>query len=423
MILEVRYQDTVRVGRLADDPSSGLIYFEYDKEWLKRGWELSPFYLPLAAGTSLQAHHDLSFQGLHGLFWDSLPDAWGRAVLESRLRTQGLDLEHLSPLLQLSYLGNRGMGALSYFPDADSEQQKILQAVSLASIDREASYLLEGKPIEGGAEETLALFEAGCSAGGAKPKVLASLQKDLLRIGPYITPGWEGWIIKLSNVPTGHKDSKQEGRMEYACSLMAQAANIQVPPSRLFEIDSQKRKKRRGLFATQRFDRDNTKKIHFHSLAGLLQKDFSTCKISYEDLASTTLKLTGDFSQLEEVLRRLIFNVAIGNYDNHAKNHGFLMTASGEWKLAPAFDLTLSAGMNKMNMHAMSVNGTNKPQRKDLKIFAENFGRTSLDKILEEVIASIQRWPEWAEQAGCRAGNIQKGKSRLNASLASLLSY
>ncbi|MCX6958372.1 MAG: HipA N-terminal domain-containing protein [Verrucomicrobiae bacterium] len=104
MILEVRYKDEMRVGRLADDPSNGLIYFEYDKKWLETGWELSPFHLPLAAGTAVQAHHDLSFQGLHGLFWDSLPDAWGRAVLESRLRTHGLELERLSPLLQLSYL-------------------------------------------------------------------------------------------------------------------------------------------------------------------------------------------------------------------------------------------------------------------------------------------------------------------------------
>ena len=421
MILEVRYKDEMRVGRLADDPSNGLIYFEYDKKWLETGWELSPFHLPLFAGTSVQVHHDLSFQGLHGLFWDSLPDAWGRAVLESRLRTHGLELERLSPLLQLSYLGNRGMGALSYFPDADSEQQKILQAVSLASMDREASFILEGKPIEGKAEEILTLFEAGCSAGGAKPKVLASLQGDTLRISPQISSGWEGWIIKLSNVPTGHKDSKQEGRMEYACSLMARAAKIEVPPSRLFEIDSPKEKMKRGLFGTHRFDRDRTEKIHIHSLAALLQKDFRTCEISYEDLASVTLKLTGDFSQLEQVLRRLVFNVAVGNYDDHAKNHSFLMKTSGEWKLAPAFDLTLSAGMNKMNMHAMSVNGARKPQQKDLKIFAENFGIPSLDKILEDVIASIEGWPEWAEQAGCRAANIQKEKLRLKESLARLL--
>ncbi|MBM3857270.1 MAG: hypothetical protein FJ390_04825, partial [Verrucomicrobia bacterium] len=171
MILEVRYQDQEKVGTLADNPATGLIFFEYDQQWLAKKLELSPLHLPLAAGTMPQAHHEISFQGLHGLFWDSLPDAWGRAVLVERLKKQGLDLENLSSLVQLSYLSSRAMGALSYFPDADPEQEKILKAVSLAAMDREASYILEGKPIEGKAEEVLTFFEAGCSAGGAKPKI------------------------------------------------------------------------------------------------------------------------------------------------------------------------------------------------------------------------------------------------------------
>jgi serine/threonine-protein kinase HipA len=287
------------------------------------------------------------------------------------------------------------MGALSYFPDADSEQQKILQAVSLASMHREASFILEGKPIEGKAEEILTLFEAGCSTGGAKPKILASLQNDLLRIGPQIPLGSEGWIIKLSNIPSGHKASKQEGQMEYAYSLMARAAKIEIPPAQLFEIESSKKTTKRGLFTVQDFDLDGMNKVHIHSLAGILRKNFRLCEISYEDLASTTLKLTGTFSQLEQVVRRLIFNIAAGNHDDHAKNQSFLMNALGESRLAPAFDLTLSAGMNKMNRHAMSVNGTRKPRKKDLKNFAENFGITSLEQILEEVMESIKQWPQW----------------------------
>ncbi|HLB34223.1 MAG: hypothetical protein A3F67_09925 [Verrucomicrobia bacterium RIFCSPHIGHO2_12_FULL_41_10] len=74
MTLEVFYKDTIRIGRLADDPSSGYIYFQYDKEWLERGLELSPFHLPLAVASTVQTHHDPAFNGLHGLFWDSLPD-------------------------------------------------------------------------------------------------------------------------------------------------------------------------------------------------------------------------------------------------------------------------------------------------------------------------------------------------------------
>lgn len=420
MILEVFYKDRLKVGTLADDPSTGHVYFQYDKQWLEENLELSPFHLPLATGATIQAHHDAAFQGLHGLFWDSLPDAWGKAVLEERLHSQGIDIEKASPLLQLSYLGFRGMGALGYQPDGDSEQDKIFKAVSLAAMDREASFILEGKPIEGKAEEVLTLFQAGFSAGGAKPKILASLQEDMLRIGPKILPGWEGWLIKLSNVPTGHKDSKQEGRMEYAYSLMARMAGIEMRPSRLFEIESSQKKQsgKRGLFGTQRFDRRGLEKLHIHSLAGILQKDFNLLEISYEEFASTALELTGDYRVLDQILRRLIFNVASGNCDDHAKNHCFLMNESGEWSLAPAFDLTLSAGMNKMNVHAMRVNGTRTPQLQDLRAFADRWELTSLDVIVKEVVTSIERWPQFAEQAGCRATNVQKGKAWLEQSVA-----
>lgn len=413
MILEVYYKGREKIGILADDSSNGLIFFEYNQAWIQKKKELSPLHLPLAVGTLPQAHHHPSFQGLHGLFWDSLPDAWGKTVLEERLRKQGINLEKLSPLVELSYLGARTMGAITYFPDADPEQEKILEAVSLAAIDREASYLLEGKPIKGKAEEVLALFQAGCSAGGAKPKVLASLQNDHLHIGPHVVPGWEGWIIKLSSIPPSYKDSKEEGRMEYAYSLMARAAGIDMPPTRLFEVE--RKKNRRGLFGVKRFDCQGDERIHFHSVAGLVQKDFRFLEISYEDVANIILNLTGDFSQVVQLLHRLVFNVAVGNCDDHAKNQGFLMNDQGQWSLSPAFDLTLSAGMNKMNQHAMSVNGTRTPCRKDIKAFTDNFGISSmvLDTIIEKIMASVQYWPQWAEEAGCRKANIQKVKSYL----------
>lgn len=408
MILEIYYKEKEKVGLLADDPSTGKIFFEYNRIWVQKKKELSPFYLPLSVGTLVQENPDPSFQGLHGLFWDSLPDIWGKTVLQERLRNQGIDLEQLPSLLQLSYLGNRTMGALTYFPDADSKQETL--AVSLEAINKEASYLLQGKPIKGKAEEVLSLFQAGCSAGGAKPKIVASLQNEELHIGPHIASGSEGWIIKLSSIPEEYKDSKEEGRIEYAYSLMARAASINMPPTRLFEIHSKKGP--RGLFGVKRFDRDGSERIHFHSLAGLVQKDFRLLGISYEDFANVALRLTGDFEQIVQLLRRLIFNIAVGNYDDHAKNQGFLMNDQGEWSLAPAFDLTSSRGMNKMNQHAMSVNGTRRPCQKDIQAFANNFGISSTlcNEISEEIMESVRLWPQWAKEAGCRKANIEKIK-------------
>ena len=398
MILEVFYQDDSRVGRLADEPGSGRIFFQYDADWTRRGIELSPFHLPVAeAGLLVNAAP--GFQGLPGVFHDSLPDYWGTLLLDARLRAAGLDPERVSPLVRLSYIGSRGMGALGYRPEAESDQPGFFEAVSLAQVDRESGRVLEGKT--GHSQEMLALLESGCSAGGAKPKVLVAMRGDQMVIGGGVAPGHQGWLIKLSNVPSGHKDSKQEGRVEYANSLMARAAGIAMPPPRLFEIPSAKGP--RGLFGVQRFDRGGPKKIHAHSLAGLLQIDFRAITCTYEDFAKAALELSGDFRQVEEIFRRLAFNVITGNCDDHAKNAAFLLDSRGEWKLSPAFDLTHSPGMNRLGAHAMSVHGSRTPGLKDLEAFAASFGVASWKAILDEVKAAARKWPRFAGDAGVRA--------------------
>jgi len=398
VILEVFYQDETRVGRLADEPVSGRIVFQYDAEWIRRGIELSPFHLPVAEA-GLMVNTAPGFQGLPGVFHDSLPDSWGTLLLDARLRAAGLDPERVSPLVRLSYIGSRGMGALGYRPEADSDHPGIFEAVSLAQVDRESARVLEGKT--GHSKEMLALLESGGSAGGAKPKVLVAIRGDQMVIGGGVPPGHEGWLVKLSNVPSGHKDSKQEGRVEYAYSLMALAAGISMPPTRLFEIPSAKGP--RGLFGVQRFDRSGSKKIHVHSLAGLLQIDFRSITCTYEDWAKAALELSGDFRQVEEIFRRLAFNIITGNCDDHAKNAAFLLDSQGEWKLSPAFDLTHSPGMNRLGTHAMSVCGSRTPGLKELESFAGSFGVASWREILDEVKGAARNWPRFAGDAGVRA--------------------
>ena len=228
------------VGRLADD-ADGTIWFQYDAAWLRSGWDVSPVNLPFAAqpvpGPAPGVRGAL-FNGLHGVFYDSLPDYWGGLLLDERLKQAGVDPEAASPLVRLSYLGSGSMGALRYMPEAGTLDARVSQAVTLAQVDREASRLLEGRLAEGTPEELLALVQAGSSAGGAKPKVHASISGDRIHFGSEIPPGFEAWIIKLSDVPAGHKDSKQSGRVEYAYSLMAKAAGIEMPEARLFEVEA-----------------------------------------------------------------------------------------------------------------------------------------------------------------------------------------
>jgi len=136
------------------------------------------------------------------------------------------------------------------------------------------------------------------------------------------------WIVKLLDIPAGHKDSKQSGRVEFAYSLMARAAGIDISETRLFSVERDHGN--RGLFAVRRFDRQGEERIHMQSLAGFLHRDFSADAVSYEDFARVALELTGDHRTLAEIYRRLAFNVATSNSDDHAKNFAFLCNRAGQ---------------------------------------------------------------------------------------------
>ncbi|WP_052362308.1 type II toxin-antitoxin system HipA family toxin [Geminisphaera colitermitum] len=385
------------VGRFADDPASGRVYFQYDKDWPSSGLEISPLQLP-AAKQGPYTHPAPTFSGLPGVFADSLPDHWGQSLLNLRLKEAGIDPETASPLIRLGYIGTSGMGALEYHPAIDSSSS-LSQAVTLAQVDREASFLQDDRPVVGPPAATLALFHSGCSAGGAKPKVLAALLPGgNLRIGTDIPDGAQGWLIKLSTVPFENKDSRQEGRLEYAYSLMAKASGIEMSDTRLFEIDAPKGK--RGLFGIRRFDRDGSRKLHTHSLSGLLHQSWLLC--SYEDLAKVAHRLTRDHGTLTAIFRRLCFNVLARNCDDHGKNFSFTMSETGQWTLSPAFDLTHSPGPNKMGVHAMTVQRNRNPSRIDLLRFASEFRIKDAAAVLDQVHHAIGRWPEFANQAGLK---------------------
>lgn len=404
MILRVLYGDDRRpVGRLVDEEGTGRVFFSYAPEWLAGGIELSPLHLPLGIGTELRTHDAPAFAGLHGLFHDCLPDYWGGLLLDARLRREGLDPERLSPLVRLSYLGARTMGALTFEPAAKDDP--VSQAVTLAQMDREAQRVMAGQV--GQSKEMLALLESGSSAGGAKPKILASLRGDELRVGGDVPAGWEGWLVKLSGIPAGHKDTKQEGKAEYAYSLMARAAGVDMPATKLFEVPAAKGP--RGLFAVQRFDREGVSRRHVHTLSGLLQRDFRVPgATTYEDLADAIVEVTGNLRELRQVFRRLVFNVAACNCDDHAKNVALRMSVTGEWSLAPAYDLTFSPGFARTGLHAMSVGGSRAPGTKEIEEFAQKLAIPTWRELAAQVLDATGRWAEFGREAGLREATITK---------------
>ena len=373
-----------KVGRLA--AQDRRILFEYDPAFLATGLQISPFKLPTRSGVMIDG--DLIFDGLFGVFNDSLPDGWGRLLLDRAVEHLGIARQELTPLDRLAHVGRHGMGALSYEPDlSDSNRAPVV--VELDAIARDVATVLKGE--EGAVIEQLLKLN-GASAG-ACPKVVAQVSADRRRIihGPATLPdGYGHWMIKFPSA----QDDAAAGATEYAYSLMARAAGVAMPETHLFTA-----KKERYL-GIKRFDRDGDRRIHMHSLAGLLHADHRVSSLDYDALLKATQILTRDATEVERAFRLACFNVLARNRDDHAKNVSFLLDdATGQWTLAPAYDLTFSTGPG--GEQSMTVMGEGRaPDAGHLRALAKKHDLKNGVKILAEVQEAIMAWPQHADAAG-----------------------
>ena len=373
-----------KVGRLA--AQDRRILFEYDPAILATGLQISPFRLPTRSGVIIDDTH--VFDGLFGVFNDSRPDGWGRLLLDRAVERMGITRQELTPLDRLAHVGRHGMGALSYEPDfSDSDRAPVV--LQLDTIAREAATVLKGA--EGPVIEKLLKLN-GASAG-ARPKVVAQVSADRKRIihGPAMLPeGYAHWMIKFPSA----QDDAAAGATEYAYSLMARAAGIAMPPTHLFTT------KKKKFFGIERFDRDGDRRIHMHSLSGLLHADHRTSSLDYDALLKATQILTRDATEVERAFRLACFNVLARNRDDHAKNVSFLLDdATGQWTLAPAYDLTFSSGPG--GEQSMTVMGEGKsPDAEHLRALAKKHDLRNGKAILAEVQAAVAQWSQHADAAG-----------------------
>ena len=347
--LQVFYNDQL-VGTLALRRDN-LCAFEYDAEWLQNGFSISPLLLPLKAGvfTSEWA----PFDGLFGVFNDSLPDGWGRLLIDRLLRQEGINPATLSPLDWLAIVGPKTMGALTYKPT--HPLSKDTQDKSLAYLEQETQKVLHDEYTP-----DLSLLAAkGGSSGGARPKVL-------------LTIDGEEWLIKFRNM----QDPANIGEVEYQYSQIARKAGLIMPETRLFEGK---------YFGVKRFDRQANKRVHMHTAAGLLNADFRIPSLDYKTLVETTLFLTHDTQEAEKMFRLMVFNVIGNNKDDHAKNFSFIYE-DGRWQVSPAYDLVPSEGFN--GQHTTTVLGRGLPTEKDMLELAK---QTGLDlKHAEQIIEQVK---------------------------------
>lgn len=421
------------IGAVSWDRDRQVANFEYDSAFAGSGIEVAPLTMPLARRIySFPALPQATFRGLPGLLADSLPDDFGNALINNWLARQGRAPESFDPVQRLCYTGSRGMGALEYAPtlgpgDSPGAQLDFDALTALAADILRTRDHLQGSFSAPAEESTLTdILRVGTSAGGARAKAIIAWnpQTQELRSGQLKAgKGFSYWLLKFDGIK-GNRDKELDdpegyGLIEYGYYLMACAAGITMAESRLL------RENGRSHFMTKRFDRlDNGGKLHMQTLCALAHFDFRqpgaySCEQALQVLRR--LPLQKPMASIEELFRRMVFNILARNQDDHVKNTAFLMQPSGQWSLSPAYDVTYSynpAGA-WTGTHQMSLNGKRDNfEFEDLEACAATCsmkkGRAAA--ILREVSAAVERWPEFAARAGVPesvARKIQAAHRRL----------
>lgn len=354
--LKVFYND-ILVGTLAKTPER-VVAFEYDSDWLSNGFSISSFSLPLIKKVFIPKYEP--FGGLFGVFNDSLPDGWGRLLVDRLFLKNKINPAEIDNLNRLAVVQESGMGALTYKPEHRFEAENSIADYDILA--QECSKILESQNSDNLDE----LFQLGGSSGGARPKILTSV-------------GNEDWIIKFPS----SSDPKNIGEKEYQYSLCAKDCGINMTETRLFpsKICS-------GYFGIKRFDRKNGKKVHMVSASGLLETSHRLPNLDYNTLMKLTLELTRNYQDIEQLFKLMCFNVFAHNRDDHSKNFSFLYDdTKKEWHLSPAYDLTYSYSFN--GEHATTINGEGKnPTLDDILAVAKNIGLK--EKFAKDIASDIQ---------------------------------
>lgn len=387
-----------KVGRLA--LVNRRIYFEYDPSFLQLGLHISPLKLPLQSGAMVC--EDQVFEGLFGVFNDSLPDGWGRLLLDRTLQKHKISPELLSPLDRLTHVGTNGMGALCYRPEVSTPNTNEA-ALDLAKLAEETQNVLRGE-----AEEILPkLTELAGSSSGARPKIMVGVSSDrqhIIQGHGELPKGYSHWMIKFAS----SSDIARISHVEYAYSLMAKAAGLIMPDTHLFTAQNGA-----SFFGVKRFDRDGADRVHMLSLSGLIHADHRFPTLDYEMVLRASLMLTKDVQELHKMFRLAAFNLLSHNRDDHAKNFAFLMSPTGQWQTAPAYDLTFSSGPS--GEQSMTVMGEGKaPDEDHLYELANKFDIKNSHSIIDEVRFAIRRWPEFADKAGVGQTTTQQIHNIIN---------
>ena len=402
------------IGAVSLEDGAAAATFEYNPAFINSGIEVAPLMMPLSSRLySFPTLRPETFHGLPGLLADSLPDRFGNALIDAWLARSGRSPESFNAVERLCYTGSRGMGALEYVPATrlpapGASRIEVDKLVALASEVLTHRNNLQGWLHEQGKEASLRdILRVGTSAGGARAKAVIAWNPETneVRSGQVkACSGFEYWLMKFDGV-SGNRDKELEdpkgyGAIEHAYYKMATDAGITMSPCRLFE------EKGRRHFMTRRFDRlDGGGKLHMQSLCGMAHYDFNQAgAYGYEQALQVIRRLGLPMAAVEEQFRRMVFNIAARNQDDHVKNIAFLMNRSGHWSLSPAFDMTYSyqPGGQWTSSHQMALNGKQSGfTLEDFKACANSASmkRGRAEAIIKEVRAVVLRWRDYADES------------------------
>lgn len=407
------------IGAVAWDENTNLGNFQYIPSFYNNGWELAPLKMPLDNGQQIfyfsENKNNNTFKGLPGLLADTLPDRYGNQLINSWLAQNGRPANSMNPVELLCFIGTRGMGALEFEPAQFSAPTASFN-IELDGLVTYAQKLLNNKIDfktnlkEDDQQALLDILKVGTSAGGARPKAIIAYNKKSgeVRSGQTKVPkGFEHWLIKLDGVSDAQFGASYGyGRVEMAYYLMAIDCGINMMESRLLEEN------KRAHFLTKRFDRTaNNTKHHVQTFCAIQHFDYDLVgQFSYEQLFQTMRQLRLDYTEAQELYRRMVFNVISRNCDDHTKNFAFMMEKDGPWKLAPAYDICHAYRPESqwVSQHALSLNGIRKAFTiADLLSVAKQMNIKKPKQIIDQITTVVQSWDQYAKQV-----NLEKKLSK-----------
>ena len=400
------------VGRLSMDFRRGMPYFEYNRDWVENGLDVSPLNASIKRPQNLRPIFGASekiYQKLPPFIADSLPDSWGNELFEQWRQQQKIRVGDITPLDKLAFIGKRAMGALEFEPEtyrfSSVENLNLNSLIALAKrvyTERENAHVMPEESLD-----MQSLLAVGTSAGGRQPKAIVAINRETREIRSGQIEGLKNFDYCLLKFGTKERSTAE---LEMVYYEMATRAGISMMPCWLMAVEGEKH------FVTKRFDREHGRKLHMQTLAALYPE-----ADSYESLLWVCRKMRLSERDSEEIFRRLVFNVLANNTDDHNKNFSFLMDESGRWSLAPAYDMTYIfsvGGYLPETHHCLLVKGkyTDITLHDVLELAADN-GIRKADTIIADVVESLRSFRTLAEKNGVQERWISAVETTLQHNL------